>query len=213
MHSPAHNPGVSGTTTAETLQYSYPSDPTSIRNAIGKYINQKYGGPGQGAPGVILDWTARILFNKLELRQSFGVLIFLGDVPEDVSQWRASPNFVGSHVAYVTLAVDNSANCSETAELITEGFVHLNTDIAERSGLSSFEPNVVVPYLKENLHWRVQLDSRNAVDVTRLSSLEVTVQAILLTQQPGEVFPIVGDPQYYHHITHGRPGGARQAQA
>jgi hypothetical protein len=27
------------------------------------------------------------------------------------------------------------------------------------------------------------------------------------------MFPVAGDPQYHHHITYGRPGGARHAQA
>jgi tyrosinase len=270
----------SGTTTTSALKYSYPefnnlpSDPTSIRNAIGNIINQKYGGssfaagpavsflaqapaaggapaqapvaatsaasapapaaagtvhpfasrggpphtavnpgPGQAAPHVIQDWTARIHFKKYELRQSFAVLIFLGDVPADASQWRTCDSFVGSHVAFVNTSAEQCANCREQADLVAEGFVHLNSSIAKRSGLSSFEPGVVSPYLKANLHWRVQAYDRTAVDLARLPSLEVTVAAIPLTQQPGAVFPIAGEPQYHHHITHGRQGGARQAQA
>ena len=216
----------SETTTTSTLKYTYPefnnlpSDPTSIRNAIGAIINQKYGGggsffsggpvsflaqapaggapaqpaqappaatpatsapapaaagtvhpfasrggpphtavhpgPGQAAPHVIQDWTVRIHFKKYELRQSFAVLIFLGDVPADASQWRTSPNFVGSHVAFVNTSAEQCANCREQADLVAEGFVHLNSTIAKRSGLSSFNPDVVTPYLQKNLHWRVQ---------------------------------------------------------
>jgi hypothetical protein len=78
------------------------------------------------------------------------VLIFIGDVPADAELWRTCPNFVGSHVAYVY------TDCSEMPEHITMGSVHLNSAIAKRSGLSSFEPDVVTPYLKANLHWRVQ---------------------------------------------------------
>jgi tyrosinase len=271
----------SGTTTTVALQYSYPefnnlpSDPTSIRNAIGNIINQKYGGssfsgpavsflaqpaaaggapakpapaphaatpaasapapaaagsvhpfasrggphtagkaaPGHEAPQVIQDWTARIHFKKYELRQSFAVLLFLGEVPADASQWRTSPNFVGSHVAFVNSSADRCANCTEQADLVAEGFVHLNKAIAKLSGLSSYEPNVVTPYLREHLHWRVQAHDRTAVELARLPSLEVTVATVSLTQQPGAIFPIAGEPQYHHHITHGRPGGARQAQA
>ena len=160
------------------------------------------------------------------------MLLFLGDVPADASQWRTSPSFVGAHVAFVNGSADQCANCREQEDLVAEGFVHLNNAIAKVSGLPSFEPDVVTPYLKENLHWRVQavcsfcvlfffthsprfLDQsdRTAVELSKLSSLEVTVAAISLTQQPGAIFPIAGEPQYHHHITHGRLGGARQAQA
>ncbi|KAF8263972.1 tyrosinase [Lactarius quietus] len=279
----------SGTTTTQTLDYSYPefnnvpSDPTSIRNAIGAYINQQYGGssgafsaqsiagpgvsflaqppaaaaapaapapaapaatpassspapaaagtvhpfasrggpphtaakaqPGQGGPQVIQDWTVRIHFKKYELRQSFAVLIFLGEVPADASQWRSCPSFVGAHVAFVNSSAEQCSNCREQEDLVAEGFVHLNKALASVPGLSSFEPSVVTPYLRSNLHWRVQGTDRTEVPLDRLTSLEVTVAAIPLTQQPGAIFPIAGEPQYHHHITHGRPGGARQAQA
>jgi len=169
--------------------------------------------PGQEAPDVLHDWTARIHFKKYELGQSFAVLLFLGEVPADASQWRTSSSFVGAHVAFVNSSADQCANCSEQADSVAEGFVHLNKAIAKSSGLSSFEPSVVTPYLRDNLHWRVQATDRTAVALDRLPSLEVTVAVIPLTQEPGAIFPVAGDPQYHHHITHGRPGGARQAQA
>jgi tyrosinase len=111
---------------------------------------------GQEGPNVLYDWTVRIHFKKYELGGSFAVLIFLGQVPNDPSQWRTAPTFVGSHHAFVNSAASQCDNCRDQADLVIEGFVHLNSAIAERSGLSSFDPSVVTPYLKENLHWRVQ---------------------------------------------------------
>jgi tyrosinase len=274
----------SKTTSTGILKYSYPEFnglemgiQDAVRNAIGNYFNQQYGGGAfsllqsggptsffaQSAPGgaqppvqgqsgsfvteavsavktaaedivhpfhsrggnphtaqkpehvkegskVLRDWTTRIHFKKYELGGSFAVLIFLGQVPNDPSQWRTAPTFVGSHHAFVNSAASQCDNCREQADLVVEGFVHLNSAIAERSGLSSFDPSVVGPYLKENLHWRIQAADRSAVDISRLPSLEVTVVSTTLTHAPGSVFPIPGDPQYHHHITYGRPGGARQ---
>jgi len=106
---------------------------------------------------VIHDYTTRICFNKYELGGGFAVLIFLGEVPDDPSQWRTSHSFVGSHVAYVSGAGSYGyGNRSDTTDSLSEGFVHLNTAIARRSGLPSFEPREVLPYLKANLDWRVQ---------------------------------------------------------
>ena len=113
--------------------------------------------PHQGQhPTVIYDWAARIHAKKYELSHGYVVLIFLGEVPEDPLQWRACPSFVGAHVSFVNTDAEQCANCRDQAELEVEGFVHLNAGIAKRSGLSSYEPSVVAPYLRDNLHWRVQ---------------------------------------------------------
>jgi len=140
------------------------------------------------------------------------VLIFLGAVPDDPAQWRTCHSFVGLHYAFVNSAASQCDNCQSQAEVVAEGFVHLNAAIAERSGLPSYEPGVVSPYLKENLHWRVQAADRTAVELARVPSLEVTVVSTPLTHAPGAIFPIPGEQQYHHHITYGREGGARHAQ-
>jgi Tyosinase C-terminal domain len=114
------------------------------------------GEPSRGGQNVIHDWTVRIHFKKYELGQSFLVLIFLGDVPDDPSQWLEAPSFVGSHAAFVNSAAEQCANCQGQRDSVSEGFVHLNSVLARRSGLSSYEPRVVSPYLRENLHWRIR---------------------------------------------------------
>ncbi len=116
-----------------------------------------HGAPAaHGAPNVIYDWAARIHAKKFELSHSYAVLIFLGEVPGDEEHWQTCPSFVGVHCAFVNSATDECANCREQEELVVEGFVHLNEAIAKHSDLSSYEPSVVTPYLKNNLHWRVQ---------------------------------------------------------
>ncbi|KAH9980088.1 tyrosinase [Lactifluus volemus] len=171
------------------------------------------GEPGSGGPNVIHDWTARIHFKSHELGQSFLVLIFLGDVPDDPSQWMEAPSYVGSHVAFFNSAAEQCGNCQSQIDIPSEGFVHLNSVLARRSGLSSFEPDVVTPYVRENLHWRIRAVDRSAVSLDQLPSLEVTIASTPMTKPPGSIFPVPGTSQYHHHITHGRQGGARHAQA
>jgi tyrosinase len=112
-------------------------------------------GLGQGVPEVIQDWTVRVHFKTHELGGNYAVLVFLGDVPADVSQWRSCPNVVGTCATYVLTSFARSSE-RFVDKTVTEDLVHLNKAIAERSGLSSFEPNAVIPYLKANLHWRVE---------------------------------------------------------
>jgi tyrosinase len=108
--------------------------------------------PATEAPNVIRDWGALVRANKYELGQSYMVFIFLGDVPDDPEQWFTSPSFVGFHAAYTY--TDHSSD--QKANVISS-LVGLNHNIAKQSGLSSFEPSVVAPFLENNLHWRAQL--------------------------------------------------------
>ena len=110
-----------------------------------------HGPPNHG----LYEWTARIECKKFELSSSYSVLIFLGQVPDDPKEWQVSPNLVGSHYAFVNSAAEECENCRNKADLVIEGFVHLNHGIVSHSGLHSLEPNVVAPYLTNNLHWRV----------------------------------------------------------
>ncbi|KAF9005143.1 tyrosinase [Cyathus striatus] len=153
------------------------------------------------------EWTARIEFKKYELGCSFGVLLFLGKVPENPDEWLTAPNYVGAHFSFVNSEAGQCANCLDQIDVKNEGFVHLNSAIAEHSGLGSFEPEVVEPYLKE-LKWRVQkLDGEPA----ELLSLEVGVIGTPLTLPPGAIIPVPGRPHHYNGITFGRPGGCRHA--
>ena len=115
------------------------------------HVQQSTAAPNHG----VYDWTARVEFKKYELGSSFSVLIFIGQVPENPKEWRVSPSFVGSHHAFVNSAASHCANCTNQQDLVVEGFVHLNRAIAQHSGLPSLDPEVVEPYLTQNLHWRV----------------------------------------------------------
>ncbi|KAI0297681.1 tyrosinase [Russula brevipes] len=166
-----------------------------------------------GTPPVIYDWSARIHAKKYEVGHGYLVLIFIGAVPDDHTQWRTCNSFVGAHVSFANSEADQCDNCREQAELVVEGFVHLNEAIARCSGLPSYEPDVVAPYLKENLHWRVQSIDRSVIELEKLPSLEVTAISNTISQEPGAVLPSVGEPHHHHHITFGRLGGSRQAPA
>lgn len=152
-------PKATGTTVqaiTSTLSNTRISAPTpGISNpSTGDAFNfQVTGGPGAGQ---YYDWTARIRSKKNELQSGYSVLIFLGTVPQNAAQWRSSTSYVGAHHIFANSVSGQCANCTQNADLVVEGFVHLNEAIAGRSGLHSFSPEVVEPYLKQNLHWRVQ---------------------------------------------------------
>lgn len=152
----------------------------------------------------LYEWTARIEFKNYELGCSFSVRIFIGDPPEDPAEWPVSREFVGAHHAFVNTAADQCSNCRNHRDLVEEGFVHLNWAIAARSGLGSFDPEVVEPYLTKELHWKVQkMDGTEA----QLDSLEVSVYVIPLTYPVGSTSPVPGEGRRIDGITRGRRGG------
>ena len=103
---------------------------------------------------------------KYALKASFDVVIFLlpTDVDEsaisttDSNSWFESPYYVGSVSAFVNSKPEHCANCQNAIRqsLHIEGFVNLNEAIIDISGLTSFEDDVVHPYLTKNLVWRVR---------------------------------------------------------
>ena len=64
---------------------------------------------------------SRIRFDIHELGESFGVLIFLGDVPEDPKKWHTAPTYVDSHHAYVGKPIEYC----EAADAVSEEIVPL----------------------------------------------------------------------------------------
>lgn len=175
------------------------------------------------------EWAARIRCDDSELGGSFAVLIFIGDVPKQASEWRSAESYVGAH--HVHTSRGRATRRSDAANTIseTEGFVHLNDAIAERSGLNSFDPEVVEPYLKKEIDWRVQkvrqLSSeslcssdpdfqadRSAAQLEDLSSLQVVVFATPMAWDRNDPFPKPsGESRQYRGITEGRQGGYRSS--
>jgi len=104
------------------------------------------------------EWSARIHVAENALSGSFSVLIFLGEVPGP-GKWYDTPAYVGSVSAYVAGRGYGGSYGTGTGSSMIEGFVHLNSKIAKLSTFSSFHPRLIVPYLTENLHWRIEMVS------------------------------------------------------
>jgi tyrosinase len=100
----------------------------------------------------MLEWSVRIRCNEFELGGSFSVLIFVGTVPDDPKQWLTSPSCVGIHDVYAGSAPHDS---DSRGDCEVEGYVRLKGGLLEQLGASELTPDVVVPYLKSELHWRV----------------------------------------------------------
>ncbi|KAG5650463.1 hypothetical protein H0H81_012174, partial [Sphagnurus paluster] len=183
--------------------YAAPVGPPVALGPSGAHID-----PANG----FLDWTARVHCKKFELRESFVVHLFLKPPPEDPIEWIGADGHVGSHYVFVNSSFDQCANCVERKQTINEGFIQLNTAIAKYSDLNSYDIEVVAPYLKEALEWRVQkADLRTPIPTVNLPSLEIEIMSarVHVAGPFGNNIPIESDVKIHPDITAGRPGGAR----
>ena len=158
----------------------------SVRATILSYIDRKYGPETYGAttpvtgsvtPSVtrddddlaaaaqdatIYNWMARIRSKRFELGGGYFILIFLGDIPDNPEEWQSAPSFVGEHFVFVNSYADWCRNCHEQANHVVEGFVHLNDRLKEVTHASNDSDLVllklgnIIPYLENNLRWRIQ---------------------------------------------------------
>ena len=94
------------------------------------------------------DWTVRIQSSVGALNSSYTVLLFIGPIPEDAGDYHVSSSYVGSHSVWTSALMHDDA-------AVAESFVHLNDALSQRSGLSSTDPEVVEPFLTQNIGWRV----------------------------------------------------------
>lgn len=148
------------------------------------------------------NWTARIQCNQFEVKSSFTVYIFLGkesEIPNDPKQWHGSPLLVGCNDIFVNSKPEHCSNCTQNADLATEGYVQL--DDALHKSIKSVQEDVVKPYLKENLHWRVAKANSAAID---LKSLSIVVVATPISKSGDHIFPVLGEPRHIHEVTEGR---------
>uniref|UniRef100_A0A8H7XJW9 Tyrosinase C-terminal domain-containing protein n=1 Tax=Psilocybe cubensis TaxID=181762 RepID=A0A8H7XJW9_PSICU len=113
------------------------------------------------------EWSARIRCNKHELGSSFSVCLFLGPPPDDPEEWLTAPNLAGAHHVFVAGGGEYGQRRGPS-RMTNEGFVNLNSAIARISRLNTFDPEVVVPYLKDYLQWRVQTVCVFALEIQAL---------------------------------------------
>ena len=142
------------------------SDPGTVRLSIALQVAELYGpvhnattrssastnkttsdDPIEPSSGGDFDWTVRIQSAAGALNGSYAVLLFVGPIPDDTSDLRDSPSFVGSHSVWTSPAMPGND--------LVESFVHLNDALTQRPELDSTNPEIVEPSLTQNIGWRV----------------------------------------------------------
>lgn len=139
--------------------------------------------------------------HRLSLPSSFYIHFFLGDVPTSAETWAFAPNLVASHAVLAPLGT-TTANQS-----ISYGQIPLTTALLHSGGLLDLKPWHVIPFLLENLHWRLQTFTNVIIDTEAVPSLKLYVAAQKVFQPEGIFnFPTYGPWIPYREITDGKAG-------
>ncbi|KZV89647.1 hypothetical protein EXIGLDRAFT_650015 [Exidia glandulosa HHB12029] len=117
-----------------------------------------------------LEWSVHVVSKEHELGQSYTVLFFLGAVPESIEDWRSSDSLLGLHVSHT-----RTGDVPEEHDHQIESFIPLQRALKRKSGLPALTSDLVVPYLRNSLRWRVQKSDGDVVDNAKLTSLKVVI--------------------------------------
>jgi tyrosinase len=103
---------------------------------------------------------------------------------------------------------------NETRKLVT-GTIPLTGALGDKLGLDKLghlEPDIVVPYLRQHLHWRIQKHDNTPIERKDIPSLKISVgHALVEVPQTAAEFPSWGKIELSLGVTTGRLGGANEA--
>jgi len=117
-----------------------------------------------------LEWLVNLKAEKHALDGAFTIHVFLGPVEEEkVYLWPASPNHVGTFATLGQPRDTSCGKCRQDQEDHTQvtGQIPLTLALVERylAGiLPDLSEDSVVPYLTQNLHWRVSTGDGNIIE-------------------------------------------------
>ncbi|KAK6351377.1 hypothetical protein TWF718_004538 [Orbilia javanica] len=179
-----------------------------VRGSATKRSSYAGGGKSLVSGGKYHEWAANIRLNKYDTSGNYLINIFVGN-PSNGVEWTSDPNFVGSY--YLLTKNGTCVGCSENS-LVTGSIplTHMLIDCARGGKLKDLTPDSVIPYLKKNLNWRVQLPGNNGgyLNPKDIRSLKISVTAatVTLPSSSGTYAPISSWTTYYD-ITDKKPGG------
>ncbi|KAG8825735.1 hypothetical protein FRC19_010652 [Serendipita sp. 401] len=162
-----------------------------------------------------LDWVVNIIVEKYVAKSTFYVHIFLGDFNPDPSLWSQDPNLVGTHVIFTSqIEVTGCERCQLGAaeHMRVGGTIPLTGALVQsvqEGRVPDLTPEHVAPFLRKELHWRVQRADGSVIELSEIPSLKISAVHFLVTLPDAiDKFPERGEGEEVLSVTTGRLGGA-----
>ncbi|KAI9895089.1 MAG: hypothetical protein M1814_000314 [Vezdaea aestivalis] len=151
------------------------------------------------------EWYINCRVDKNELGQSYFIHFFGGKPKSDPTDWAEDKALVGSYVVF------NGVE-AQGPDATIYGQIPLTRALTAAYGagkLKDLTPDSVVPFLRDNLNWGVQLYDDSSVPVEKVTSLKVYVTSTEVTPPKDKArdFPTYGPYIPFLDITKDKKGG------
>ena len=163
------------------------------------------------------EWIVGVRAIKHGLGQTYRVIVFLGDISPNPADWDLEYNCVGRVTVLGRSPNSQCEKCERDrdASLTITGTVPLTSALLQditAGRLSSLEPAEVVPYLRENLKWRVTLFNGDEQPVEEVPGLKVSVVSTAVKIGDDGIPIYSGEYTTHREITDGLPAGLRNGE-
>jgi tyrosinase len=184
-------------------------------------LEEEIGKPAPPVPAQPRSYTEYIVNIKAPkhiLGQTYRVHIFLGEFHGDTKTWNTQDALVGTFAVFgkeTTPGSEDETKCGKcktdaAANTIITGTVPLTAQIiseVKKGHCGSLDKVNVLPYLKDNLHWRVTLADGTEKDREEVPGLVVSVVSTEVALPVGQRPRYSGVYTVHPEITAGRPAG------
>ncbi|TEY36383.1 hypothetical protein BOTCAL_0554g00040 [Botryotinia calthae] len=159
------------------------------------------------------EYICNIRAPKHILHQTYRVRIFLGDFNSDPATWATEQSTIGTFSSFgKNPETTGCGKCikDEARSLMISGTVPLTPillKLYKNGDLGSLEVENVVPYLRENLHWRVTLADGTEIDRGDVEGLKISVVSTEVRCAQGGFPEYSGEYEVHSEVTGGRPAG------
>jgi tyrosinase len=138
--------------------------------------------------------------------------VFIGEFNADTKTWCTQDALVGTFVVFGKALTTGCEKCARDAEaeLEVSGTVNLTAALlkeVDAGHLGSVERENVIPWLRQNLHWRVTLADGTEKDRTEVPHLKVGVVSTVVRLPAGGLPEFSGVYEVHTEVTQGRPAG------
>ena len=152
------------------------------------------------------DYTCHIVSEKHGLDGTYSIYAFLSNnAPSSPADWTSSPDYAGAHSVFAPIGKPNAGGH------LVSGQISLTTALAGKVAagqLNSLDEKDVLPYLAQNLNWKVSTAAGKVVDNSQVPGLTVAAvsQKVMPAPNLGSL-PTYGKGDLVANVTNGKPGG------
>lgn len=143
-----------------------------------------------GTSSSVREYVINIRAQKNALGQSYFLYFFLGNAPEDPSQWGTAENLVGANpIISLNMPQDQAA---QKTPVIIGGSVPINRALYKQHDegkLNILKDSDIQSYLQKNLQWKVQASNGTVLDESKIPNLLISVAS-------AEVEPAKAEDQF-----------------